>query len=277
MQIARTISKMKILRKNLTGSVGFVPTMGYLHEGHLELVRRAKKDNSFAVVSIFVNPTQFAPNEDFKAYPRDLDRDIEMLRSVTTDIVFVPSDKEMYSELYNTWVDVHGITATLEGRSRPTHFRGVTTVCNKLFNIVQPDHAYFGQKDAQQALVIQKMVTDLNMNLEIIVAPTIRETDGLAMSSRNTYLTTEERLSAPILYRSLRLAAEMYEKGERDANKIREAMTALICTIPSARIDYISISDIDTLNEIDTITGKVLISMAVRFGKPRLIDNIILG
>jgi len=277
MQIARTIPEMKAFRRKLAGTIGFVPTMGYLHDGHLELVRHAKRDNPFAVVSIFVNPTQFAPNEDFKAYPRDIDRDLAMLGTVNTDIVFIPSDNEMYPEGYNTWVDVAGITPALEGRSRPTHFRGVTTVCNKLFNIVEPDRAYFGQKDAQQALVIQKMVCDLDMNLRIIVAPTVREKDGLAMSSRNTYLTTEERASAPVMYRSLRLAADMYEKGERDARKIREAMTKLISAVPAAKIDYISISDINTLQDIDDITGKVLVSMAVKLGKPRLIDNIILG
>ncbi|MCX6005939.1 MAG: pantoate--beta-alanine ligase [Chloroflexi bacterium] len=277
MQIAHTISEMKTLRSKCTGPVSFVPTMGYLHDGHLELVRRAKKDNPFAVVSIFVNPTQFAPNEDFKTYPRDIDRDLAMLETVKTDIVFIPSPEEMYPEGCNTWVDVEGITATLEGRSRPKHFRGVTTVCNKLFNIVEADSTYFGQKDAQQALVIQKMVADLNMNLKIIVVPTVREKDGLAMSSRNTYLTAEERPSAPVLYKSLQLASGMYEKGERDARKIVAAMTQLISTVPAAKIDYICVSDINTLQDVDTIKGKVVISMAVKLGKPRLIDNIILG
>jgi pantoate--beta-alanine ligase len=277
MQVAHTIPEMKALRRKFTGAVGFVPTMGFLHDGHLELVRQAKKENPFAVVSIFVNPTQFAPNEDFKAYPRDIDRDLAMLETVKTDVVFIPSDKEMYPDGYNAWVDVQGITSTLEGRSRPTHFRGVTTVCNKLFNIVEPDKAYFGQKDAQQALVIQKMVADLDMNLQIVVAPTVREKDGLAMSSRNTYLTPEERSSAPVLYKSLQLAAEMYGKGERDAGKVKEAMTQLISSVPAARIDYISISDYTTLQDVDTIKGKVLISMAVKLGKPRLIDNLILG
>jgi pantoate--beta-alanine ligase len=277
MQIAHTIPEMKALRSKCTGPVGFVPTMGYLHDGHIELVRRAKKDNPFAVVSIFVNPTQFAPNEDFKAYPRDIDRDLKMLETVKTDIVFIPTPEEMYPEGYNSWVDVEGITATLEGRSRPTHFRGVTTVCNKLFNIVEADSAYFGQKDAHQALVIQKMVADLNMNLKIMVIPTVREKDGLAMSSRNTYLTPEERPSAPVLYKSLQLASGMYEKGERDARKIIAAMTQLISTVPAAKIDYICISDINTLQDVDMIKGKVVVSMAVKLGKPRLIDNIILG
>ena len=277
MQTAYTIVEMKAFRKRLGVSIGLVPTMGYLHEGHLELVRQAKRDNRVAVVSIFVNPTQFAPNEDFKAYPRDINRDLAMLETVKTDIVFIPSDKEMYPSGYDSWVDVKGIIETLEGRSRPTHFRGVTTVCTKLFNIVQPDHAYFGQKDAQQALVIQKMVTDLNMNLKVIVVPTVREKDGLAMSSRNTYLTQEERSSAVILYKALNLATAMYEKGERDSRKIKDEMSRLISSVPAAQIDYISIAGLNTLQEVDMITGKVLVSMAVRLGKPRLIDNVILG
>jgi pantoate--beta-alanine ligase len=277
MEIARSIHEMKSLRKKYTGTVGLVPTMGYLHEGHLQLVRNSKKENPVTVVSIFVNPTQFAPNEDFKAYPRDLDRDLSMLRSVDTDIVFIPTDTDMYPKGYNTWVNMQGITQFLEGRSRPTHFQGVTTVCNKLFNIVQPDRAYFGQKDAQQALVIQKMVRELDMNLEIIVMPTVRESDGLALSSRNTYLKPEERPTANVLYRSLLLAKDMHAKGERDAGKIKAAMTKMVSAVPGANIDYISISDIDTLADVDKITGKVLISMAVRIGKPRLIDNIILG
>ncbi|MGA2159915.1 MAG: pantoate--beta-alanine ligase [Dehalococcoidia bacterium] len=277
MQIARSIKEMKLLRRACQGSVGFVPTMGYLHEGHLELVRLAKRENPVAIVSIFVNPTQFAPNEDFKAYPRDLNHDLAMLERVGTDIVFIPGDLDMYPSGYDTWVEVRGITQTLEGRSRPTHFQGVTTVCNKLFNIVEPDKAYFGQKDAQQALVIQKMVADLNMTLEIVVALTVREKDGLAMSSRNIYLTAEERTQAPVLYRALQLASDMYVKGERDSAKIRTAMTKLILAVPEAVIDYISIADIATLQEVDEIKGRVLISLAVKLGKPRLIDNIILG
>lgn len=277
MQIARSIPEMKALRGKCTGCVGFVPTMGYLHEGHIELARIAGRDNPVTVVSIFVNPTQFAPNEDYKAYPRDLDRDLAMLDKVKTGIVFIPDSDEMYAAGYNTWVDVRGITAKLEGKSRPTHFRGVTTVCNKLFNIVQPHKAYFGQKDAQQALVIQKMVADLNMNLEVIVCPTVREKDGLAMSSRNTYLTGSERLSAPVLYRSLCMAGDMFAKGARDAGIIRKAMTDLISQEPAAKIDYVSIADMQTLDEVDTIESKALVSLAVRLGKPRLIDNIVLG
>ena len=277
MEIARSIQEMKSLRHKYTGTVGLVPTMGFLHEGHLQLVRNSKKENPVTVVSIFVNPTQFAPNEDFKAYPRDLDRDLSMLEQVKTGIVFIPESKDMYADGHNTWVDVQGLTAKLEGKSRPTHFRGVTTVCNKLFNIVQPHKAYFGQKDAQQALVIRKMVADLNMNLEVIACPTIREKDGLAMSSRNTYLTASERLSATVLYRSLCLAGDMFAAGERDAGVIRKAMTGLISREAEAKIDYVSIADIQTLDEVGTIEGKALVSLAVRLGKPRLIDNIILG
>ncbi|MBN1376333.1 MAG: pantoate--beta-alanine ligase [Dehalococcoidia bacterium] len=277
MQVVRSIAEMKKLRRQCKGSVGLVPTMGYLHEGHLELSRRAKSENPVAVATIFVNPTQFGPGEDLKSYPRNLERDLELLDKVKTDMVFVPSDKEMYPGGYDTWVEVKGITAKLEGKSRPTHFQGVTTVCNKLFNIVEPDKAYFGQKDAQQAIVIQRMVSDLNMNLEIVVCPTVRESDGLAMSSRNTYLTAEERPSAVVLYKSLCLAKDMYDRGERDAAAIKKAMNGLISGVSAAKIDYISIADTGTLDEVEIIKGKVLISLAVRLGKPRLIDNIILG
>jgi len=275
-EVVRTIADMKKLRREFAGSVGLVPTMGYLHDGHLELVRRAKSENTVAVATIFVNPTQFGPSEDFKSYPRDMDRDLALLEKVKTDIVFAPSDKEMYPDGCNTWVEVRGITAKLEGKSRPTHFQGVTTVCNKLFNIIEPHKAYFGQKDAQQAIVIQKMVADLNMNLEIVVCPTVRESDGLAMSSRNTYLTAEERPSAVVLYKSLCRARDMYDKGERDAAAIKKAMNSLISGVPGAKIDYISIADTGTLDEVEVIRGRTLVSLAVRLGKPRLIDNIIL-
>ncbi len=276
MQIARSIAEMKALRSKCAEPVGFVPTMGSLHEGHLELVRIAVRDNPVAVVSIFVNPTQFAPDEDYKAYPRDLDRDLAMLDQVKTGIVFIPDSQDMYADGYNTWVDVNGITGKLEGKARPTHFRGVTTVCNKLFNIVQPHQAYFGQKDAQQAIVIQKMAADLNMNLEVVVCPTIREKDGLAMSSRNTYLTGSERIAAPVLYRSLCLASDMFSNGERDAGVIRKAMIDLISQEAAAKIDYVSVADLQTLSEVDKIEGNALASLAVRLGKPRLIDNIVL-
>ncbi len=277
MQVARTIAEMKKIRRALPEPVGFVPTMGYLHEGHLSLVRRAKAENRSAVASIFVNPTQFGPKEDFASYPRAPQRDLEMLESVGTDVVFMPEAEEMYPPGMDTWVEVKGITDVLEGARRPGHFRGVATVVTKLFNIVEPTRSYFGQKDAQQVRVIQKMVRDLNMNTEVIVCPTLREPDGLAMSSRNVYLKPDERRAAVILWKSLELARKLWAEGERDAGRIRREMTALIQTEPRAAIDYVSIADAETLRELDRIEGPVLVSLAVKVGKPRLIDNIILG
>ena len=276
MKVAETISKMKALRQDIIGSVGFVPTMGYLHEGHLSLVKQAKAENSVALVSIFVNPTQFGPREDFKAYPRDLERDLALLKRVNTDIVFIPANEEMYPTGFNSWVEVQKVTDPLEGKVRPGHFRGVTTVVAKLFNIVEPTRAYFGQKDAQQARVIQKMVSDLNMNLEIIVSPTVRESDGLAMSSRNTYLNPQERKAATVLFQALSRAQEMREKGESKAEHLRQEMTSLISKEPLATIDYISVADAQSLEELDKIDRPALISLAVRIGKTRLIDNVIL-
>ena len=274
MQVVKTISEMRKLRRQLTEPVGFVPTMGYFHEGHLSLVRQARKENPSVVVSIFVNPTQFGPSEDFRDYPRDLRRDLELLQNV--DIAFVPSEGKMYPSGFSSWIDVEKITQRLEGASRPGHFRGVTTICAKLFNIIQPSRAYFGQKDAQQAVVIKKMVSDLNMNLEIIVAPTVRENDGLAMSSRNIYLNAEERQAAIILFKALSLARHLWQSGEKDANKIRHQMTSLIHKEPLAKIDYVSIADANTLEELDVIDHPALASLAVTIGKTRLIDNIIL-
>ncbi len=282
MKVVETISEMKRLRLELRESVGLVPTMGYLHEGHLELVRRAKAENPWAVVSIFVNPTQFGPKEDLAAYPRDIPRDLAMLERVKTDVVFIPSAAEMYPPRFSTWVDVEKVTERLEGASRPTHFRGVATVCNKLFNIVQPTRAYFGQKDAQQVVVIKKMVADLNMNLEIVTVPTVREPDGLAMSSRNTYLNPEERKAATVLYRSLTLAKQLYSDGFRDIQTIRGQMLLLLSKEPLitlSNIDYVSIANPETLEELDPlgqIKPPALVSLAVKIGKPRLIDNIIL-
>src|SRR3989344_1131590 len=247
MRVIKTIIEARKIRWQLSGSVGFVPTMGYLHEGHLTLVRRAKKENSIVAVSIFVNPTQFGPSEDLKKYPRDLNRDLELLEREKTDIVFMPSEQEMYPSKFNSWVDVEKVTERLEGASRPGHFRGVATICTKLFNIIQPARAYFGQKDAQQVVVIKKMVADLNMDLEIVVVPTVRESDGLAMSSRNIYLNTEERKAAPILFKALSLARQLWQDGEQNADKICGEMTALIQKEPLASIDYISIADADTL------------------------------
>ena len=277
MEIANSIAEMKAIRRKVSEPVGFIPTMGYLHEGHLSLIRRAREECKSTVASIFVNPTQFGPNEDFSAYPRDTVRDLALLEKENTDAVFLPQTEEMYPSGACTWVDVEGITDFLEGASRPGHFRGVTTVVTKLFNIVEPDRAYFGQKDAQQALVIRKMTKDLNMNLEVVVAPTVREPDGLAMSSRNVYLNKENRRSAPILFKSLNLASQLWSEGERDASRIRSEMISLIQTQPRAEIDYVSIADTETLKEIDLIVDTALVSMAVRFGTTRLIDNIILG
>lgn len=276
MVIAKTIPRIKALRQNIAGSVGFVPTMGYLHEGHLALVRKAKKDNSSAIVSIFVNPTQFGPQEDFKKYPRDMERDLALLEKVNTDIVFVPSDEDMYPQGFNSWIEVNKITEQLEGEHRHGHFKGVTTVVAKLFNIVEPSRAYFGQKDAQQALVIQKMVADLNMNLEVVVLPTVRENDGLAMSSRNTYLSPKERQAATVLFKALTRAKKMWEKGENKAEKLHQKMTSMINNEPLAVIDYVSIADAQSLDELDVISKPALISLAVKIGKTRLIDNIVL-
>ncbi len=267
---------MKALRIKSLGSVGFVPTMGYLHDGHLALVKQARAENSIVVVSIFVNPTQFGPAEDFKTYPRNTERDLAMLRKERTDIVFMPAAEEMYPEGFNSWVDVEKVTDRLEGNCRPGHFKGVATVVAKLFNIVEPTRAYFGQKDAQQALVIKKMVADLNMNLEVIVAPTVRESDGLAMSSRNVYLNPQERQSATILFKALTLAQNLWGRGERNAEHIRQEMTFIISKEPLAKIEYVSIADAKTLEELTEIDKPALASLAVKVGKTRLIDNMLL-
>jgi pantoate--beta-alanine ligase len=276
MEVLESIAEMKEARRRMKGDIGLVPTMGYLHEGHLELVRLAKRQNPIAGASIFVNPTQFGPKEDFAAYPRDIPRDLKMLESIGTDFVFMPTPADMYPPHYSTWVNVEKVTERLEGAARPGHFRGVATVCNKLFNAVSPTRAYFGQKDAQQCVVIKRMVADLNMNLEIVIMPTVREPDGLAMSSRNVYLKPDERKAAPVLYRSLLLAKEMWSTGESDADKIRQAMVDLIEQHPMAQIDYISIADAETLEELKAVKPPALISLVVKIGKPRLLDNIIL-
>jgi pantoate--beta-alanine ligase len=276
MIVVETIDAMREARRQLPGPVGFFPTLGFLHEGHISLVRRARRENASVVVSIFVNPTQFGPTEDLQSYPRDTARDLAMLEPCT-DIVFMPPPECMYPPGYNTWVDVEGITGHLEGAARPGHFRGVATVCAKLFNIVQPARAYFARKDAQQLLVIQKMVAELDMPLEIVACETVREPDGLAMSSRNVYLNTEERRAAAVLYRALELARERWGAGESSAGKIRREITALIRNEPLAKIDYISIADTGKLEEISgQIQAPALVSMAVWIGKTRLIDNVIL-
>ena len=277
MRIVTTLQELRQARTEAGGSVGFVPTMGYLHEGHLELVRWARAENDLVVVSIFVNPTQFGPKEDFTQYPRDMDRDLALLEREKTDLVFAPGVEVVYPPGSDTWVEVGTITERLEGAARPGHFRGVAMVVAKLFNMVQPHKTYFGQKDAQQVLVIQKMVADLDMNLEVIVVPTVREPDGLAMSSRNTYLNVEERQAALVLWKSLQLAQRLYDDGERSADLLREQMISLIQSEPLARIEYVSVADCGTLEELKTIESSALVSLVVRFGKTRLIDNVLLG
>jgi len=276
MKVIETITEVKKARYKLKGTVGLFPTLGYLHEGHLSLVRSSRQENDHTISSIFVNPTQFGPSEDFKNYPREFQRDLALLEEEGVEFVFMPSMKEMYPKGYNTWVDIEKVTERLEGAARPTHFRGVTTIVAKLFNILEPTRAYFGQKDAQQLFVIKKMVAELNMNIEVITCPTVREVDGLAMSSRNSYLNPEERKSASVLYQSLNLAKEMWSQGEKDAGKIRNKMEKLIHQHPLAIIDYISIADTETLEEMEKIKPPALVSLAVKIGKPRLLDNILL-
>ncbi len=274
MQVVRAIAELRAFRRKLTGTVGFVPTMGYLHEGHLALVRQARRENAVVIASIYVNPSQFGPSEDFGVYPRDLDRDLELLRKEETDIVFAPPDDEMYPSVFSSWVDVEKVTEKLEGASRPGHFRGVATVVAKLLNIVQPTRAYFGQKDAQQVAVIKRMVADLNVDLEIVTVPTVRESDGLAMSSRNIHLSPKERRAAIILFRALALAQRLTRGGEQDAEKIRGQMASLIRREPLAHLDYVSIADAENLEELALLDRPAVASLAVRIGKTRLIDNI---
>ncbi len=277
MKIVKTIADFNKLRPELTAPLGFVPTMGYLHEGHLELVRRARAENPSVAVSIFVNPTQFGPKEDLAQYPRDPERDLALLEKEGTDVVFMPSAEEMYPPGFNSWVEVGKLTERLEGAARPGHFRGVATVVARLFDIVRPDKAYFGQKDAQQLIVIKKMANDLDMGVEVIAVPTVREPDGLAMSSRNTYLNAEERKQAVVLYQALNLAQKLFADGEKDAEAILKQMTALIGQQTLADIEYISIADAETLEELGKVKPPALVSMAVRFGKTRLIDNVVVG
>ncbi len=272
-----SLDELHSARLSFSGTVGLVPTMGYLHEGHLSLVRHAKEECNHVVVSIFVNPTQFGPQEDLSKYPRDLERDLSLLRPLGVDLVWTPTAEIMYPNGYQTWVEVERITRPLEGARRPGHFRGVTTVVAKLFNGVQPHRAYFGQKDAQQAAVIRQMTRDLNFPIEIVVCPIVREPDGLAMSSRNVYLDPEQRKAATVLYRALCAAKNAYENGERNAETLRAIMRDVLATEPLAQMQYVSCADYDTLEELETITGKTLLSLAVFLGKTRLIDNFVLG
>ena len=278
MQVIENINEMSETAEKLREegkSIGFVPTMGALHEGHLSLVRMARKDNDIVVVSIFVNPTQFGPNEDFEKYPRDFEGDRKKLEKENVDIVFYPHAEEMYPEGYKTYVEVEDITTRLCGAFRPGHFKGVTTVVTKLFNIVKPHRAYFGKKDYQQFKVIKRMVEDLNMNIEIIPGEIVREPDGLAMSSRNKYLSKEERKDALALYKSLQLAKELIEKGEKDPEIIKKKMIELIKSHPHVKkIDYVEIVDPDNFLPVETIKDGTLIALAIWVGNTRLIDNM---
>lgn len=279
MQIIKTVAEMQdfVHRIKAAGkSLALVPTMGYLHEGHLTLIREAKAACDTVVASIFVNPLQFGVGEDYEEYPRDLTRDARLSESAGVDAIFAPPVAEMYPKGYHTFVEVEEITNHLCGRSRPGHFRGVTTVVNKLFNIVQPDKAFFGQKDAQQVLVIKRMAADLNMNLEIVTVPIVREEDGLAMSSRNVYLTPEERRAALVLNKSLQQAKTAIEAGERRGSAIRDMIIQTIETEKLANIDYVEVVSMSSLQPQETLKGEVLIALAVRFGKTRLIDNVML-
>ncbi len=279
MQIVSTVDEVRAIVKAWRAegkTVGLVPTMGYLHAGHQSLIKASAAGNDKTVVSVFVNPMQFGPTEDLASYPRDLERDAEKAEEAGADLIFHPEPEEMYKDGFVSFVDMNGLTNHLCGLSRPIHFRGVCTVCNKLFNIVKPDRAYFGQKDAQQLAVIKRMVKDLNMDLEIVGCPIVREEDGLAMSSRNTYMNDEERKAALILSKSIRLGQEMVEAGEKDAAKVREAMTKLISTEPMADIEYVEIVNNATMEAVDTIEGEILCAIAVKINnKVRLIDNFI--
>ena len=277
MIVAQSIDGVRAARAGL-GKLGFVPTMGFLHEGHLSLVRQARAKTGACAVSIFVNPTQFGPNDDLTRYPRDLERDLKLLSEAGADLVFTPTQEDIYPSGFDTRIEVGGVTAPLEGAVRPGHFAGVATVVAKLLNIVGPEAAWFGQKDAQQVAVVRKLVRDLNMAVEIRVGETVREPDGLAMSSRNVYLGAAERAAAPVLNRALCMAETLYEAGECDAGRLREAMASVLSAEPLARADYVSVADPDTLEELKTVGPPgALASLAVRFGATRLIDNRLLG
>lgn len=277
MKTIATFEELRSARRELAEPLGLVPTMGYLHEGHLSLVRRARAECASVAVSIFVNPTQFGPNEDLQAYPRDAPRDLALLREEGVDLVWLPTPETMYPAGYQTWITVEGIARPLEGERRPGHFRGVATVVAKLFNGVQPQKAYFGQKDAQQAAVIRRMARDLNFPVEIVVCPTVREPDGLAMSSRNVYLEPQERKAAAVLFRALKTAQAAYEAGRRDADELRRIAAETVRREPLARLQYVSCADAETLEELHGPVERALLSMAVFVGRTRLIDNLVLG
>lgn len=278
MEIAKTIASVRELVKAARSQgqkVGLVPTMGALHIGHIALIERAVKECDYVVVSIFVNPTQFCPGEDLEKYPRPLETDLEICEKVGVDLVFTPTTEQMYGTESLTWVTVEKLTEPLCGRFRPGHFRGVTTVCAKLFNIVQPDIAYFGQKDGQQSIVIKKMVADLNMPLEVVVCPTVREPDGLAVSSRNQYLTAQQKKDATLIYKSLQKCKKLVEDGTTDTKSIIAQMREILKQAPSIKIEYVSILDAEALGEIESVDRQVIAAVAVRIGQARLIDNIL--
>jgi pantoate--beta-alanine ligase len=279
MRIVTSISETRNLVKEQQARgdrVGLVPTMGFFHEGHISLMRAAREECSYVVVSLFVNPAQFGPGEDLEDYPRDLDRDADMAEAVGVDLLFLPRVEDIYPEHYHTYVNVEEITSRLCGAARPGHFRGVATVVAKLFHIIPADRAYFGLKDAQQLLVIRKMVRDLDFDIEVVVCPTVRESDGLAMSSRNIYLEPAERSAATVLYRSLRLAEEMVRRGEKDPDKVIAAMRGLIAEEPMVRPEYVEAVDWCLLEPVDRLQGEVLFVLAARVGKARLIDNVLI-
>ena len=277
MEVVSSVADLRAARARLSAPVGLVPTMGYLHEGHLSLARRARSENESTMVSIFVNPTQFDPHEDIARYPRDLQGDLDLLAREGMDLVFAPPVEEVYPPDFYTYVVVEGITGRLEGASRPQHFRGVATVVCKIFNLAKPSRAYFGEKDAQQLRVIRQMVRDLDFDLEIVPCPTVREPDGLAMSSRNAYLNSEERQAATVLYRALSAARRTFAQGERDGGNLRAAMHAVIAGEPLARVDYFSVADPDSLRELERVEDRALASLAVFIGSTRLIDNVMLA
>jgi pantoate--beta-alanine ligase len=277
MQIVKTIAEAQAASRAAAHPLGLVPTMGALHEGHLALVRQARHECATVAASVFVNPTQFGPNEDFTAYPRDTDRDLGLLEHEGVDLVFLPSVEEIYPSGFDTYVEVGTVTKPLEGEARPGHFRGVATVVAKLFHSVLPDRAYFGQKDAQQVLVIKKMVADLAFPLEVVVVPIVREPDGLALSSRNVYLSPTERQAALVLHRALDAARRLFATGERQPQQLRRAMRTTLAAEPLAQPDYVSLADPVTLRELDTPAETALASLAVRIGRTRLIDNALLG
>ena len=277
MQVLTTNASTAQALENCPRPLGLVPTMGALHEGHLALVRRARRENTTVAVSIFVNPTQFGPHEDLSTYPRNMERDLALLESEGVDFVYAPTPAEVYPQGFDTWIEPGALANRLEGEARPGHFRGVATVVAKLFNVIGPDRAYFGQKDGQQLAVIRQLVRDLNMKVEIVAVPTVRDKDGLALSSRNAYLAPDERKAAAVVFRALSTARSLWENGSRDAEELRSAVIQVLESEPLLHgIDYVSVADGTTLEELELVEGQAMVSTAVRLGETRLIDNVLL-